>query len=74
MIDFLTANPYLTREEYMWKWTIPQILLASYDRTHVHYLSDDAIKNKNSIKIDSGDDLLASLGVPREDINKLKIK
>ena len=40
MIDFLRANTFVTREEYMWQWTIPQIRIASADFTHVRYLSE----------------------------------
>lgn len=48
MIDFLRANPYLTREDYMWKWTIPQIRLAAYDFTHVEYLSEEEAKMRKA--------------------------
>ena len=37
MIDFLRANPFVSKEEYMWKWTIPQITLSSIDFTRVEY-------------------------------------
>lgn len=39
-MDFLKSHPNVTREEYMWKWTVPQILLASFDYTHLVYLKD----------------------------------
>lgn len=48
MVDFLKQNPYVTREEYMWEWTIPQIRLASYDFTHVRYLSEEEAKMRNA--------------------------
>lgn len=44
MVDFLKNNPYVTRDEYMWEWSIPQIRLASYDFTHVRYLSEEEAK------------------------------
>ena len=37
MIDFLRANPFVSREQYMWEWTIPQITLSSMDFTRVEY-------------------------------------
>ncbi|MGM9970074.1 MAG: hypothetical protein ACI35S_06740 [Anaeroplasma sp.] len=46
MVDFLKSNPYVTREEYMWEWTIPQIKLASLDFTHVIYIDNDKPKSK----------------------------
>ena len=44
MIDFLKANPSVTRDEYLWSWTVPQIKLALYDNTHVEYLSEEQAK------------------------------
>lgn len=35
MIDFLQKNPSVTREQYLWEWSVPQIKLASYDYTHI---------------------------------------
>lgn len=37
MVDFLQKNPYVTKEQYLWGWSVPQIKLASYDFTHVVY-------------------------------------
>lgn len=68
MVDFLKQNPYVTREEYMWEWTIPQIRLASYDFTHVRYLSEEeakaAKKAKNVKSYDNPKDLVNDLGIP----------
>lgn len=68
MVDFLKQNPYVTREEYMWEWTIPQIRLASYDFTHVRYLSEEeakAAKKANNVKsYDNPQDLVNDLGIP----------
>lgn len=71
MIDFLKANPYVTRDEYMWEWTIPQIRLSSYDFTHVKYLSEKEVekkgkskKSKNTKTINSAEDLMNDLGFP----------
>lgn len=67
MVDFLKQNPYVTREEYMWEWTIPQIRLASYDFTHVRYLSEEeakaAKKAKNVKSYDNPKDLVNDLGI-----------
>lgn len=62
MTDFLKANPYVTRDEYLWEWTVPQIRLASYDYTHVEYLSEKEIEKKKRKSIDSAEDLLSDLG------------
>lgn len=63
MADFLKANPYVTRDEYMWKWTVPQIRLVSYDFTHVNYLSEEEAENKNARRV-TADDLINDLGIP----------
>lgn len=65
MIDFLRSNPYVTREEYLWQWTIPQIRLAGVDYTRVVHLSEEEAKanyNKTNA-INSAEDLLKS-GIP----------
>ena len=68
MVDFLKANPYVTREQYMWEWTIPQIRLATYDYTHVNYLSEEeakAVKRASKVKsYDNPQDLVNDLGIP----------
>lgn len=50
MIDFLRANPYVSREEYLWKWTIPQVKLASLDYSHVEYLTEEQAKAEKNRK------------------------
>jgi hypothetical protein len=65
MIDFLRANPFVSRDEYMWSWSLPQIHLAGSDFTHVKHLSEkeaEAKKNKANT-INSVEDLLKS-GIP----------
>lgn len=68
MIDFLKANPFVTKEEYIWKWSVPQIRLASRDFTHLNYLSEEQAKKKAKKKkvrrIDSPLDLTNDLGIP----------
>ena len=49
MIDFLKAHPFVTMDDYLWKWTIPQIRLAMYDSTHIEYT-----KTKNDKKRKGG--------------------
>lgn len=48
-MDFLKSYPNVTRDEYMWKWSVPQIKLAMYDNTHIEYIKD---KNKKRDKKD----------------------
>lgn len=65
MFDFLKAYPSVTMEQYMWHMTIPQILLAQYDTTHVLYLSEEEAKIDQATKVNSADDLLNNdLGIP----------
>lgn len=69
MIDFLKANPSVTRDEYIWSWTVPQIRLAAYDNTHVEYLSEEQAKRekqrKYAVRIDSAKGLAVDLGIPK---------
>lgn len=68
MIDFLRANPYVSREEYMWKWTIPQIQLARYDYSHVEYLSEQQAKEinkqRNTKVVENPNDIASALNIP----------
>lgn len=68
MTDFLKANPYVSREEYLWEWTIPQVMLSSYDYTHVRYLSEKEYERKKrdakARRYDNPLDLVNDLGIP----------
>lgn len=68
MVDFLKSNPYISRDEYMWEWTIPQLQLAANDFTHVRYLSDKEIKRRKKFaktkKYDNPQDLINDLNIP----------
>lgn len=65
MIDFLKAFPFVSKEEYMWEWTVPQIKLASADNTHVRYLSEKQAEMRKAKRYDGNDlDALSDLGVP----------
>lgn len=35
MTDFLKSHPNVTKDEYMWEWSIPQITLSSIDFSHI---------------------------------------
>lgn len=51
MVDFLRANPFISKDEYMYELSIPMITLMSIDFTHVEYLSDKQVEaNKNKPK------------------------
>ena len=62
MIDFLKAFPFVTKEQYMWEWSVPQIKLASADNTHVRYLSEKQAEMRKSQKSDGNN--LNDLGIP----------
>jgi hypothetical protein len=68
MIDFLKANPYVTKEEYLWEWTVPQVRLASYDTTHVEYLTEKQAKmekcRKHKVDASSLSSFANDLGMP----------
>jgi hypothetical protein len=63
MVDFLRQNPFVTKEEYMWKWTVPQIKLATYDYTRVQTLTDEEAEKQNATVINSAEELMNDLGV-----------
>lgn len=63
MVDFLRQNPFVTKEEYMWKWTVPQIKLATYDYTRVQTLTDEEAEKQNAAVINSAEELMNDLGV-----------
>lgn len=64
MIDFLKNNPSVTREQYLWEWTVPQIKLASYDFTHIKYLSEKEKERKKTKVMNSAEDILNDLNMP----------
>lgn len=49
MIDFLKIFPNVSKDEYLWDFTIPQIELASVDFTRIEYIDDDS-SNSNGGK------------------------
>lgn len=69
MVDFLRANPYVNKEEYLWSWTVPQINLACLDFTHERYLSEEEFNKKKAKHINTAEDLLNDLGIPIIDKN-----
>ena len=66
MMDFLKENPSVTKEAYMWEWTVPQIKLASSDRTRVKYLTEKEIEAKKSKQYSGNniDEIKSDLGIP----------
>lgn len=65
MMDFLKENPSVTKEAYMWEWTVPQIKIASADKTHVKYLSEKEAEARKAKKY-NGNNIseLSDLGIP----------
>jgi hypothetical protein len=73
MMDFMKAFPSVSREEYLWKWTVPQIRIASADNTHVVYLSEYQIEQRKATHYDGKNiEALSDLGVPIFGINNNK--
>lgn len=68
MTDFLKAHPQVTRDEYLWEWSVPQIELAEVDSTHIEYLSEEQAKidKARMFTEDMGSvsDLVNDLGIP----------
>lgn len=65
MVDFLKANPFVSMEDYLWKYSVPYLRLMAVDNTRVIYLSEEQAKKQNAAKF-GGDDAsnLTDLGVP----------
>lgn len=63
MIDFLRANSWCSKEEYMWQMTVGQVKLSGLDFSHVEYLKEN---EKRTTTINGAEDLIAmnDLGVP----------
>lgn len=40
MVDFLKANPFVSMEDYLWKYSMPLIRIMGMDNSHVNYLTD----------------------------------
>lgn len=66
MVDFLKANPFMTMEDYLWKYSIPMIKIMGMDNSHVNYLSEKQAKNRGVKTVDvnrmSVDELNNDLG------------
>ena len=53
MVDFLKANPFMTMDDYLWKYSIPMIKIMGMDNSHVNYLSEKQSKNRGDKTIDT---------------------
>ena len=62
MMDFLKAYPSVTKDEYMWSWSVPQIKLAAFDFSHVIYLTDKQKEKRKAKKVDIKH--ISDLGIP----------
>ena len=51
-MDFLKANPFMTMEDYLWKYSIPMIKIMGMDNSHVNYLSEKQAENRKFKNID----------------------
>lgn len=64
-MDFIKAFPSVTKEQYMWEWTVPQIRIASADSTHVVYLTEKQAEIRKTKKYNSNNiEELSDLGIP----------
>lgn len=67
MTDFLKAHPQVTRDEYLWEWTVPQVELATLDNTHIEYLTEEQAKKEKARAIaedmGSEESLVNDLGI-----------
>ena len=70
MVDFLKANPFMTMDDYLWKYSIPMIKIMGMDNSHVKYLSEGEAKHRDMKNVDmngsSVNELNSDLGVKIE--------
>ena len=52
MVDFLKANPFMTMDDYLWKYSIPMIKIMGMDNTHVNYLTEKQVEDRNFMTVD----------------------
>ena len=52
MVDFLKANPFMTMDDYLWKYSIPMIKIMGMDNTHVNYLTEKQVEDRNFRTVD----------------------
>lgn len=62
MMDFLKAYPSVTKDEYMWSWSVPQIKLAAFDFSHSIFLSEKQKEKRKAKKVDIKH--ISDLGIP----------
>lgn len=66
MTDFLKALPSVSRDEYLWTWTVPQVQLSLFDQTRVDYLTEEQAKKekerRNTSEFESAQSLANDLG------------
>lgn len=66
MVDFLKLCPFMSMEDYLWKYSIPMIKIMGMDNSHVNYLSEKEAARRNAQTLDmnkSVEDLNNDLGV-----------
>lgn len=65
MVDFLKANPFVSMDDYLWKYSVPYLRLMAVDNTRVIYLSEEQAKKHNTTKYGgSHQQSFSDLGVP----------
>lgn len=65
MVDFLKANPFVSMDDYLWRYSVPYIRLMAADNTRVIYLSEEQAKKQTTAKYGRGSQTnLTDLGIP----------
>lgn len=66
MADMLKSLPFLTVEDYLWKYSASFIRLMAYDQSRIKYLKNKEEKQDSGEKVFTADDVLAGLGMDAE--------
>ena len=61
MVDFLKAFPFMTIEDYLWKYSIPMIKIMGMDNSHVNCLSDKEVEKRKYKSINLNDKSIEQL-------------
>lgn len=61
MADILKSLPFLSIEDYLWKYSSSFIKLMAYDRSRIKYLKDK--KEKKAQNAYTADEVLSCLGL-----------
>jgi len=64
MVDFLKGFPFMSMDDYLWKYSVPLIRLMGLDNTRVRYLTDKQAERRKAVSVSDPMKLVNDLGLP----------